>query len=302
MTNKTTEVGSALAANSLKSMTAFARAQGNNNWGSYAWELRSVNHRYLETQFKLPEKLRQLETPLREALRAKLARGKVECHLHFKVKEQEQAVVLNHHQVEQLKSLEQQLLVNDADIDRLSANQILQWPGVLQTSELDSDQLADDLLPGFDAVLEQLVEARAAEGVRLAALIIERLDQIDSIVVDVERRMPEVLAEHKAKIETKIADFNIELDADRLAQEVVILAQKVDVAEELDRLKGHVTEVRETIEKSEPCGRRLDFLMQELNREANTLGSKSIAMDTSKNSVNLKVLIEQMREQVQNIE
>ena len=286
----------------VNSMTAFARAQGDNQWGSFAWELRSVNHRYLESQFKLPEKLRQLEPALREKLRARLARGKVECHLHFKMNEQEQALEINSEKVNQLRELEKSLVLDSESSDRLSVYQILQWPGVLQSFELDLSEISKELLAGFDQAIEQLAQARAAEGTRLAQLIVERLDQISEIVVEVGKRMPEILAEHKAKTEAKLDDFKIDIDQDRLAQEVVILAQKIDVAEELDRLAAHIDEVRDTIGKQEPCGRRLDFLMQELNREANTLGSKSIAISTSNNAVDLKVLIEQMREQIQNIE
>ena len=286
----------------VNSMTAFSRVQGDDQWGSFAWELRSVNHRYLESQFKLPEKLRQLEPALREKLRAKLARGKVECHLHFKINEQEQSLEINSAKVGQLRTLEKSLLLDNASLEKLSANQILQWPGVLQSSELDLAELAKELLSHFDSALDQLVQARAAEGARLAQLIVERLEQVTDIVAEVGQKMPEILSEHKAKTEAKLASFKIDIDQERLAQEVVMLAQKIDVAEELDRLAAHVDEVRDTIGKQEPCGRRLDFLMQELNREANTLGSKSIAIATSKNAVNLKVLIEQMREQVQNIE
>lgn len=291
-----------VATPAVNSMTAFARIQGDNQWGSFAWELRSVNHRYLESQFKLPEKLRQLEPALREKLRGKLARGKVECHLHFKLNEQEQSLEVSSAKVAQLRELEKSLALGNAPLEKLSAYQILQWPGVLQSLELDLGELSKEFLGHFDEALDQLAQARAIEGARLAQLIVERLDQVADIVAEVSQKMPEILAEHKAKIEAKLDDFKIEIDQDRLAQEVVMLAQKIDVAEELDRLTAHVDEVRDTLGKQEPCGRRLDFLMQELNREANTLGSKSIAIATSKNAVNLKVLVEQMREQVQNIE
>ncbi len=286
----------------VNSMTAFARVQGDNEWGSYAWELRSVNHRYLEAQFKLPEKLKALEPGLRGKLRSFLARGKVECSLYFKVSDTEQALNLNHKNIIALLQTSQVLHDQHKVTTTLTAHEILQWPGVLQADELDTTELTQSLLDSFEVAMQKLVEARQTEGARLAALITERLVQIEQIVEGVKKRLPELLNEHQLRLEVRIKELGVELDRDRLTQEIVLLAQKVDVAEELDRLEAHVAEVRDTLLKSEPCGRRLDFLMQELNREANTLGSKSMAVDTSQGAINLKVLIEQMREQVQNIE
>lgn len=287
---------------SINSMTAFARVQGENDLGDYAWELRSVNHRYLETQFKLPEKLRMLEPTLRERMRNSVARGKIECSLHFKAKEAGQSFIVNEEKIAALLDAVQSLHKTVPAAAPLTTYEILQWPGVLQASELNLDAISNHLLESFDQALLKLAEARQGEGLRMANVIYERLDQIDNLCADVKKSMPTILAEHQQKIETRLEQLNVELDHDRLAQEIVMLAQKVDVAEELDRLSAHTAEVRDTLEKNEPCGRRLDFLMQELNREANTLGSKSIATDSSQGAVNLKVLIEQMREQVQNIE
>ena len=284
------------------SMTAFARVQGDNSLGTYAWELRSVNHRYLETQFKLPDKLKVLEPALRERMRSALARGKVECNLYFKANESEQGFIVNEEKVAALLLAAQQLNEKKSDLTPLSSYEILQWPGVLQSVELNIDAIVESLLESFDDALLKLAEARHAEGQRMTDVICEKLDQVDDLTNQVKLNMPKILAEHQNRLEERLAQLSVEVDKDRLAQEVVMLAQKVDVAEELDRLVAHTAEVRDTLAKDEPCGRRLDFLMQELNREANTLGSKSIATDSSQGAINLKVLIEQMREQVQNIE
>ena len=273
------------------SMTAFARVQGSHEIGDFVWELRSVNHRYTEVQFKLPDKLKSIEPVLREKIRLAVARGKIECHLHFKPNEAGQSFVINQAKVDALLLAAQSL-----------KSQILQWPGVLQASEMNIELITETLLLSFNQAVTQLTEARHSEGQRMAATIITRLDQIDDLVADIKQALPSILAEHQQRLEEKLASFAIEIDRERVAQEVVMLAQKVDIAEEIDRLTAHTDEVRATLAKAEPCGRRLDFLMQELNREANTLGSKSIATQSTQGAVNLKVLIEQMREQVQNIE
>lgn len=289
----------------VNSMTAFARVQGDNALGSYAWELRSVNHRYLEAQFKLPDKLKVLEPILREKMRGAIARGKIECSLYFKANESEQSFIVNEEKITALLSAAQQLEALDekkSNIVPLTSYEILQWPGVLQSVELNIEAVTDSLLESFNDALLKLAEARASEGKRMADVICEKLDQVDDLTHQVKLNMPKILADHQQRLEERLAQLKADVDQDRLAQEVVMLAQKVDVAEELDRLLAHTAEVRDTLVKNEPCGRRLDFLMQELNREANTLGSKSIATDSSQGAINLKVLIEQMREQVQNIE
>ncbi|MGB2272376.1 MAG: YicC/YloC family endoribonuclease [Pseudomonadales bacterium] len=289
----------------VNSMTAFARVQGDNALGSYGWELRSVNHRYFEAQFKLPDKLKVLEPILREKMRGAIARGKIECSLYFKANESEQSFIVNEEKITALLSAAKQLEILDekkSNIVPLTSYEILQWPGVLQSVELNIEAVTDSLLESFNDALLKLAEARASEGKRMADVICEKLDQVDDLTHQVKLNMPKILAEHQQRLEERLAQLKADVDQDRLAQEVVMLAQKVDVAEELDRLLAHTAEVRDTLVKNEPCGRRLDFLMQELNREANTLGSKSIATDSSQGAINLKVLIEQMREQVQNIE
>ena len=286
----------------VHSMTAFARVQDDGVHGSYAWELRSVNHRYLETQFKLPDSLRPLEPGLREKLRNSLARGKVDTHLHFQPASRDVELAVNADKVIALKLAADQIARLAGLEAQLTTQQLMQWPGVLEQAELDYDAVAGELLAGFDRALEALQGARDVEGGKLAQMLQQRIEQIDVLVAGIRKRMPEVLSEYRQRIESRLAELQVEIDPDRLTQEIVMLAQKVDVAEELDRLNAHVEEVRATLCKREPCGRRLDFLMQELNREANTLGSKSIVVDVSQAAVELKVLIEQMREQVQNIE
>ena len=285
----------------VKSMTAFARVEGEQSFGGFSWELRSVNHRYLEPSFRLPEKFRAIEPRLRERLRKHISRGKIECALQFRPADNRQALTLDQGAIEELLEAVKSVQAIQP-CEPLSAAQILQWPGVIAAQELELESVSDFLLEQFDLAVGKLLEARAAEGQRLQQLIEDRLAQIGEVVEVLRTRVPEILIEHQAKIESRLADMSLTVEPDRLAAEIVLLAQKTDIAEELDRLEAHVEEVSATMAKSGPCGRRLDFLMQELNREANTLGSKSVALDTSQGAVNLKVLIEQMREQVQNIE
>lgn len=283
-------------------MTAFSRIQVDAEQACFTWELKSVNHRYLEMHFKLPDKLKHLEIPLRDNLRQKMARGKLDIHLHLKKNEHDHDVIVDHDKVASLMSIVSE--VNAATGLNASPNiqQLLQWPGLLVQTETDDEELTEPLMAAFNKAIDALLDSRATEGDKLAGLIIDRLNQIDELVVQVKERMPTILYEHRKRIEKRLEELKVEIDEDRLTQEIVLLAQKIDVAEELDRLQAHVNEVRRTLSVAEPCGRRLDFLMQELNREANTLASKSIVADTSRGAVDLKVLIEQMREQIQNIE
>ncbi len=287
----------------IRSMTAFAREESQGDWGTLTWEIRTVNHRYLEPHFRLPENLREIEPGLREGLRKHLNRGKVECALRWQPAEQSgQGFDLNIDLVRDINQAANQvnrILDNPA---HLNALELLQWPGVLKTAEIDAAPLKKAALDAFDAALKSLVETRAREGGQLKPLFDQRLDAISAIVVEVRGRLPEILNKQRENIETRFEDAKLELEPGRLEQEMIMLAQKSDVAEELDRLDAHVKEVRSVLGQKGAIGRRLDFLMQELNREANTLSSKSIVTDTTKAAVELKVLIEQMREQVQNIE
>lgn len=292
------------------SMTGFSRIDAeltdtdNRNWGAFAWEIRSVNHRYLETNFRLPEHLRELEPQLRERLRKTLARGKVDIALHLNIDGggDDNSLRINTPLVAQITSALEQIEDQLPNAAPINAIDILKWPGVAQKQSLEREQLLSQTLQQFDAAIVQLIENRAREGAELATHIEQRLAAIAEHVKHVRAVMPNIIQAQRDKLSNKIAEISIELDRDRLEQEIVLLVQKADVDEELDRLDTHVIEVRRTLNQTGSIGRRLDFLMQELNREANTLSSKSIVSETTLAAVELKVLIEQMREQIQNIE
>lgn len=284
-----------------RSMTGFARKAQQYDWGTLTWEIRSVNHRYLEPAFRLPEDLREIEPKLRERIRKALFRGKLEMSLTLQ-KEETSDQGLDLSRVRQLADAAQKIGNELHDAAPINPLEVLRWPGVMQQSELDRETLIDAALTQFDEALTQLIEHREREGKELAQFIEQRLDGISEQVTKLRERLPEILAAQREKLQTKIEALQVELDPDRLEQEVALLAQKADVDEELDRLDTHVTEVKHTLTQKNSLGRRLDFLMQELNREANTLSSKAIVAETTQSAVELKVLIEQMREQIQNIE
>ena len=285
------------------SMTAFARSELSTEQGSLVWELRSVNHRYLEASLRLPEAFRDLEGPLRERLRKQIARGKLECTLRFNpANETSQALNLNQPLVEQLLAAAGQLsaqLDNPAPINPL---ELLAWPGVLAGGEAQQSDLVKQADQLFNEALEQLKQSRAREGAELCALIEERLHNMTDRVATLRDMMPGLLEAHRQKLVDRFHEAKLEMDNTRVEQELVILAQKIDVAEELDRLATHIQETHNVLASKGAIGRRLDFLMQEFNREANTLGSKAIDVRSTQAAVDMKVYIEQMREQVQNIE
>jgi uncharacterized protein (TIGR00255 family) len=285
----------------IYSMTAFARRELKANWGSAVWEIRSVNQRYLETFFRFPEAYRSLEPVLRERFRKRLQRGKVECQLRVMLAPNSEAKInVNQSLAAQLIEAAESLPIQGpATLNRL---EVLQWPGVVEAQELDMDTVSKDLLAEFDLTLKDFLAARASEGANMAELVEQRLAGVVAEVEKVKVLMPEVLAWQQDKIRTKFTEAQIELDNQRVEQELVLLAQKLDVAEELDRLGSHVSETRSILKKGGAIGRRLDFMMQEFNRESNTLGSKSINTEITQSAVELKVLIEQVREQIQNIE
>jgi len=287
-----------------RSMTGFARREAKLPWGTLVWEIRSVNHRYLEPSFRLPEDFREIEPNLRDAMRKALQRGKVEASLSVQWEQEgETELGINLTKVAQLTKASQQINgLLGAAAAPVNALDILRWPGVIQKQELDREELHKAALELFDSALAGLIEHRSREGAELEQLIINRLASVSTHVAAVRARMPEILAAQREKLQTKLATLQIELDPERLEQEIVLLAQKADVDEELDRLDTHVIEVKRSLKQTDSLGRRLDFLMQELNREANTLSSKSVVSETTQAAVELKVLIEQMREQVQNIE
>jgi uncharacterized protein (TIGR00255 family) len=283
-------------------MTAFTRQETQGEWGSLVWEIRSVNHRYLEPQLRLPDSLRELEGSLREQLRKSLSRGKVECTLRFVPETQQQSLSVDRDLAAQLIAAAQDLQSLMPESQPLNPLEILRWPGVMRESELDMDAVKKAAIQLFNTALDDLAQGRGREGAELALLIEQRLDSIEQVVTQVRGRLPEILQAQRANLRNRLAELRAELDEARIEQEIALLAQKADVDEELDRLATHVQEVRRVLKQKEPVGRRLDFLMQELNREANTLSSKSIVADTTQCAVELKVLIEQMREQIQNIE
>ncbi len=291
----------------LKSMTAFSRVQLSCDSGDIVWEIKSVNHRYLEPGFKLPEEFKMLEPEVRQLLGKYIQRGKLDIGLRYKLnRSAPSSIHLNEDMVKNLRQVEQEVLKIVHEGHSLSVSDILRWPGVVEESELDFKPLQELALSGVQQALEQLTENREREGKALQEMISSRCSQISDIVEQVKQRRPEVNESIRAKwvsnLEDRLAQWSESADGGRLEQELAMLAQKIDVDEELDRLQTHIKEVEKVLQRKEAVGRRLDFLMQELNREANTLSSKSQDAETTKLAVDLKVLIEQMREQVQNIE
>jgi uncharacterized protein (TIGR00255 family) len=291
----------------IRSMTAFARLQQSNDAGSITWELRSVNHRYLEPGLKLPDEFRQLEPEIRKLLGQTLSRGKVDLSLRYKIEAQQQTqIALNENILRSLREVEQKVLNIVHEGSKLSVADILSWPGVISEGERDLSALHQLALTCLEAVLEQLQQSRETEGAALEEMIRSRCQQVSDIVAEVRKHRPEMMKalreKWEATLDDKLQQWRESANESRLEQELVMLAQKLDVEEELDRLDTHLVEVLKVLDRDEAVGRRLDFLMQELNREANTLGSKSQDGVTTQQAVDLKVLIEQMREQVQNIE
>ncbi|MEX1031926.1 MAG: YicC/YloC family endoribonuclease [Cellvibrionaceae bacterium] len=286
-----------------RSMTGFARQEATHSWGTLTWEVRSVNHRYLEPHFRLPELLRAIEPELRNRLRKALYRGKVELNLHLQMEDSQSGNLnINLDMVQKLAdSIRQINAVVDAAAP-VNGLDILRWPGVLRTESLDAEELHKAALDLFDTTLTQLTAHREREGVELTQLIEQRLDTIGEEVKKVRAHLPAIMQAQRDKLLERVEAIKEDINQERLEQELIFYAHKADVDEELDRLVTHVTEVRHSLGQTGSIGRRLDFLMQELNREANTLGSKSVAADTTQSAVELKILIEQMREQIQNIE
>jgi uncharacterized protein (TIGR00255 family) len=285
-----------------QSMTAFARSEAEFSWGTLVWEIRSVNQRFLEPHFKLPDFMRQHEIAIRDKLRKRLARGKVECTLRFHESVGQQSVQVDQVRLQQIAEALKDIQLSGASEGVVDPLALLQFPGVMHSTSADPNEVGQAALSLFDEALVQLIEGRQREGMELAALIDDRLQSIGAIVAEIRSKMPQIIEDQKANLVDRVAQLGVDLDPERLEQEVVLLAQRADVAEELDRLDTHVAEVRRILNEKGPVGRKLDFLMQELNREANTLGSKSVVVATTQSAVELKVLIEQMREQIQNIE
>ncbi len=286
----------------IYSMTAFARLEVKKDWGDAVWEIRSVNQRYLENFFRLPEQFRGLENTLREKLRQSLTRGKIECSLRIETKKQTNAELnLNKELANQvIQSL--QWIKTQAGEGEINLTDVLRYPGVVEAQEQDLDAISQDLLTAFDDLLTDFIAMRGREGEKLNDIVQQRLDAIAVEADKVRSQMPAVFQWQRERLLQRFEDAQINLDPQRVEQEMILLAQRVDVAEELDRLQMHVKETTNILKKGGAVGRKLDFMMQELNRESNTLASKSINADITASAVELKVLIEQMREQIQNLE
>ncbi|MCQ1056726.1 YicC/YloC family endoribonuclease [Photobacterium sp. DNB23_23_1] len=286
----------------IHSMTAYARREVKADWGTAVWEIRSVNQRYLETYLRMPEQFRSLEPVLRERFRKRLARGKVECNLRFEVNPATNTELKINEDLAKQVINAAKWVKETAGEGNVGPFQVLNWPGVMEAPEQDLDAINKDLLSAFDSTVDDFIAARASEGENMKALIDQRLEAISVEATKVRSMMPEVIKWQRERIMTRLEEAKVELDANRIEQELIMLAQKSDVAEELDRLDSHVKETQKIMKKGGACGRRLDFMMQEFNRESNTLASKSINTEITAAAVELKVLIEQMREQIQNIE
>ncbi|HED34359.1 MAG TPA: YicC family protein [Gammaproteobacteria bacterium] len=284
-------------------MTAFARCSDEQAWGVLTWELRSVNHRYLDPQIKVPESFRNIESAVRNRLIKQVKRGKLDCALYYRPSQEQQTeICVNKDYANAI--IEACLAISKPlhQPSEMNVIEVLKWPGVVESPQLDLTSVTQAALELFDRALESLCESRQSEGGRLQQMLETRVLAMRQIVESERLRRPQVLQQTRDRLIKKLDELQVNCDKDRLEQELVYLVHKMDVDEELDRLESHFTEVEDTFKRDEPVGRRLDFMMQEFNREANTLGAKSAAIETTRASVDLKVLIEQMREQVQNIE
>ena len=287
----------------LHSMTGFARESVETALGTMTWEIRAVNHRYLDVQFKLPEDLRPKEQAFRQQASASVGRGKVECGLYFRrAADQQTEMQIDTELVELLGNRISELSAKLPATAAINPIEILRWPGVMKQPEIDAEPLFGEAATLLDTALQAINVMRQSEGGRIEEMLESRCAEIEVIAKTVRKRMPKVLEASRAKQKERIDKLDVEADPARLEVELALIAQKIDVDEELDRLESHLVEIRGAMAGEKAVGRRLDFLMQELNREANTLGSKSADTETTKAAVDLKVLIEQMREQIQNVE
>ena len=284
-------------------MTAYGRVENSEGQNSISCEIRSVNHRYSEISIRLPEELRPLEQKIRDHISGKIKRGKIECNIRIE----------KHNAYDESLSINQDLLKNiieaakriNSDLSTsapLDSLDLLRWPGVLEKSTLDVEEIGKLLFPLVKEAIDIVIDTRQREGEKIKKMLTDRCTKIKEIISNVKKQIPDILKNYRKKLTQRVQEISDEIDNDRLEQELLFLSQKADIEEEIDRLGAHVDEVVRVIDRKEPIGRRLDFLMQEMNRESNTLGSKSNHIYTSNASVELKVLIEQMREQIQNIE
>ena len=287
----------------ILSMTGYASQEYNTANGVLLIELRSVNHRYLELQLKLDDSCRSFESAVREQIQAKLGRGKVDCRLNIvRNNAAASALQLNHSVLQQIAESAKEAAQYFPHTQPVDMLEVLQMPGVMGAQVIDAEALEQDLKTGLNQALQSLVDAKLREGEKLKNIVLARLQEIESIVTTVKPMMPALIKQYQEKLTAKLAEAHASNDDDRIRQEMVLFAQRIDVDEELSRLDAHIAEVKRILKHDTAAGKRLDFLMQEMNREANTLGSKSVSIETTQISMQLKVLIEQMREQIQNIE
>jgi len=284
-------------------MTAFASGSDEQDWGALTWELRSVNHRYLDVQIKLPEDLRSIENSIRNRLAERVKRGKVECVLRCRLSQRQQTdICVNEAYAAAIVKACLSISKSLHQPSEMNVIEVLKWPGVVENPQIDFTHISQAASVLFARVLDSFCEARQSEGGRLQLMLEARTAAMQPIVSRERQRRPQIAQQMREKLMRKLGELNASYDKDRFEQELVYMAQKMDIDEELDRLGSHLSEIESIFKRDEPIGRRLDFILQELNREANTLGSKSTDIETTQASVELKVLIEQMREQVQNIE
>lgn len=290
----------------IHSMTGYAREESQTQWGRLSWELRSVNHRFLDVHLRMPEELRALESDIRSRMGARLRRGKVDAALRveFDLDGSGRPLSLDKQRLDQLVEACKTVQGRFDRAQPVDPLAVLSWPGVVQRPTLDVEALGDAVMALLNKTLDELVSGRAREGERLARLLSDRAATVRELVGRVRARLPQVRDQWRARLQTRLAEVGdkVEIDSARLEQELLLLAQRMDVDEELDRLEGHVDELRQALERSDAVGRRLDFLLQEFNREANTLSSKSQDAEITAVAVEMKVTIEQMREQAQNVE
>jgi uncharacterized protein (TIGR00255 family) len=287
----------------IYSMTGYATVSDDLALGTLGIEVRSVNHRYLDIQFRLPDELRSFEPAMREAIAARLSRGKVECRMSLsKNPASTVALSLNTALLDQLVELDRRVRERLPDAVSLTVSDVIRWPGIVEAEALSMERLREQTQTLLERGLSEFTDSRAREGDKLKQLLLDRVSRMEQLVERVKPRIPQLVAAYQERLAARLKDAMAELDEDRIRQELVLFASKVDVEEELSRLATHLAETRRILQQGGAVGKRLDFLMQELNRESNTLGSKSVDIEVSQAAVELKVLIEQMREQVQNIE
>lgn len=287
----------------IKSMTGYARVERVCDWGRISWELRSVNHRYLDVQFRLPEEFRAMEGDLRMAAGAKLSRGKVECALRYQREvAADERIELNLNRVHQLRQALDALNLEFGATTAPDPVRLLGFPGVVQETQADFAPLLAEARSLFDVALREFTASREGEGERLAQFMLERCEALATLVEQIRARHPQVRDQWLERLQSRCKELGVEVEPQRLSQEIVLASQRLDVEEEMSRLASHLVEVRQVLGRDEAVGRRLDFLMQEFNREANTTASKSQDAEMTRWAVEMKVIIEQLREQVQNIE